>query len=78
MFFGLLAHMEGEPIKRIIHQHLGAGGEQPDFVKALRESPALLTAMKREIEKAEWAQTHASRAQRAEAVTAVEADEVPV
>src|SRR6478609_8026655 len=27
MFFGLLAHMEGEPVKRIIHQHLAAGGK---------------------------------------------------
>jgi hypothetical protein len=53
MFFGLLAHMEGEPVKRIIHQHLGAGG-QLDIMGALRESPALLAAAEREIEKAKW------------------------
>lgn len=49
----VLAHMEGEPVKRIIHQHLGAGG-QLDIMGALRESPALLAAAEREIEKAKW------------------------
>ena len=48
-----VAHMEGEPVKRIIHQHLGAGG-QLDIMGALRESPALLAAAEREIEKAKW------------------------
>lgn len=50
----VMAHMEGEPIKRIIHQHLGGDGSAPDPLAALRESPALLAAVKREIEKAEW------------------------
>jgi hypothetical protein len=49
----IMAHMEGEPVKRIIHQHLGAGG-QLDVMAALRESPALLAAAEREIEKAKW------------------------
>lgn len=53
MFFGLLAHMEGEPIKRIIHQHLGAGKEI-DPLAALQESPALREAAKAMLEKAEW------------------------
>lgn len=53
MFFGLLAHMEGEPIKRIIHQHLGGSGAV-DPLAALQESPELREAAKRMLEKAEW------------------------
>lgn len=53
MFFGLLAHMEGEPIKRIIHQHLGGNGTV-DPLAALQESPALRDAAKAMLEKAEW------------------------
>lgn len=53
MFFGLLAHMEGEPIKRIVHQHLGGTGEV-DPLGALRDSPALRDAARRLLEKAEW------------------------
>lgn len=49
----VLAHMEGEPIKRIIHQHLGAGATV-DPLSALRESPELRAAARRELEKAEW------------------------
>lgn len=48
----VLAHMEGEPIKRVIHQHLGNGG-QIDVLGALHESPALLDAMKAMVLKAE-------------------------
>lgn len=53
MFFGLLAHMEGEPIKRIIHQHLGGDGTV-DPLGALRDSPALQAAVERTLEKAKW------------------------
>ena len=53
MFFGLLAHMEGEPVKRIIHQHLGGAGTV-DPLGALRESEALRDAAKAMLEKAEW------------------------
>ena len=49
----LLAHMEGEPIKRIIHQHLGGTGSV-DPLAALQESPALREAAARMLEKAEW------------------------
>lgn len=49
----LLAHMEGEPIKRIIHQHLGGTGTV-DPLAALQESPALREAAGRLLEKAEW------------------------
>ena len=48
----IMAHMEGEPVKRIIHQHLGAAG--PDIGAALRESPELQAALQRELEKAQW------------------------
>ncbi len=56
-WLALTAHAEGEPVKRIIHQHLGAGG-QLDIMGALRESPALLAAAKAEIEKAEFRDRH--------------------
>ena len=66
----LLAQAEGEPVKRIIHQHLGAGG-QLDVLGALRESPALLAAAEREIEKAKWrASGRNGKAKKAEPVPA--------
>lgn len=49
----LLAQAEGEPIKRVIHQHLGASG-QLDVLGAMQESPALLAAVEREVAKAKW------------------------
>ncbi len=51
-FSMVMAHMEGEPIKRVIHQHLGAAGIDP--TAALQESPALLAAVEREVQKAKW------------------------
>ena len=48
----LLAHMEGEPVKRIIHEHLS--GPNIDPLAAMRESPELREAAKHLIEKAEW------------------------
>lgn len=53
-FFGLLAHMEGEPIKRIVHQHLGGAVSESDLVDVLRDSPALLAAVERKIENAKF------------------------
>lgn len=53
MFFGLMAHMEGEPVKRIIHQHLGADGKL-DLRGALQDSPELAAAVAAELEKAKW------------------------
>ncbi len=52
----LLAHMEGEPIKRVIHQHLGGNGTV-DPLAALQESPALRDAARALLEKAEWRQS---------------------
>ncbi len=48
----ILAHMEGEPIKRIIHQHLG--GAEIDAMAAIRESPALQAAMERTLANAKF------------------------
>jgi len=48
-----LAHMEGEPVKRIIHQHLGGDG-QIDLGAALRDSPALQAAIERQLENARF------------------------
>jgi len=50
--FGLLAHMEGEPIKRIVHQHLN--GPTIDPLAALQESPALRDAAQRLLDKSEY------------------------
>lgn len=49
----ILAHMEGEPIKRVIHQHLGGEGKV-DPLAALKESPALREAARGLLDKAEW------------------------
>lgn len=54
----LLAHMEGEPIKRIIHQHLGGDGSAIDPLGALRDSPALMAAVERELAKAKFKDRH--------------------
>jgi hypothetical protein len=50
----LLAHMEGEPIKRIVHQHLGGEGGAVDPMAAMRESPALMDAVEKTLAKARW------------------------
>jgi predicted peroxiredoxin len=47
----LLANAEGEPIKRVIHQHLGTGGSL-DLVGAIHDSPALEEAMRHALDKA--------------------------
>ncbi len=60
----LLAHMEGEPIKRIVHQHLGGDGSGVDPLGALRDSPALLAAVERTLEKAKWRTSGRSDAKR--------------
>ncbi len=58
----VLAHMEGEPIKRIIHQHLGGAGAV-DPLAALQESPALMAAAEAIIEKAKFRTTPGKRSQ---------------
>ncbi len=60
----ILAHMEGEPIKRIVHQHLGADGSGVDPLGALRDSPALMAAVERTLEKAKWRHSGRSDAKR--------------
>lgn len=67
----VLAHMEGEPIKRIIHQHLGAGGTV-DPLAALQDSPALLEQAARLVEKASWRKSGRNRKQADPAAIEVE------
>ncbi len=55
-----MAHMEGEPVKRIIHQHL-AGDKELNPLGALRDSPELLDAMRDLVEKAEFRHTPGKR-----------------
>lgn len=50
--FGLLAQAEGEPIKRVVHEHLASG--HIDLAAELRESPELREAIGREMAKADW------------------------
>lgn len=57
----VLAHMEGEPIKRIIHQHIG-DGKAVDPLAALQESPALRDAARRLLEKSEFRTRHTKKA----------------
>ncbi len=49
-FFGIIAHMEGEPVKRVIHQHTTNGMVDP--LAALQGSPAAREAMQRLLDKA--------------------------
>ncbi len=51
--FGIMAHMEGEPVKRIIHQHLGGEGKI-DVDKAVQDSPELAAAVERVLQKSKW------------------------
>lgn len=69
----VLSHMEGEPIKRIVHQHIGPEGGI-DVLGALRDSPALQSAMERALEKARFRE-RPNRGRKAEkTVEAVEVD----
>lgn len=54
--FGLWAQCEGEAVKRIVHQHLGASGDL-DIDSALRESPQLREQLARKLENASWHQS---------------------
>ena len=75
MFFGLLAHMEGEPIKRIVHQHLDGRGESAEGIEsALRDSPALQSAMERALEKARFRERPGRGRKAEKTVDAVEVD----
>lgn len=71
--FGLMAHGIGEPVKRIIHQHLGAGGKL-DVGAALTESPELTEAVRRELQKAEWKHSGHQAHKRPKKVTEAAAD----
>lgn len=53
----LLSHMEGEPVKRILHQHIGTN-KAVDPLEALRESPATLAAVESLLAKAKFRERH--------------------
>lgn len=69
----MLAHMEGEPVKRIIHQHIGGEGGV-DVLGALRDSPALQSAMERALEKARFRERPGRGRKAEKTVDAVEVD----
>lgn len=71
----LLAHMEGEPVKRIIHQHLGGAGGV-DVLGALQDSPALRDAASKMLEKANWRTSGNQASKRPKKVSAEPVDEV--
>jgi hypothetical protein len=48
---GLMAQLEGEPVRRIVHQHLGGGGVL-DLHAVLRDSPELREVLARELQNA--------------------------
>lgn len=70
----IMAHMEGEPVKRIIHQHLGTGGKL-DVGAALGDSPELAAAVERELQKARWKNSGHQAHKRPKKVAAVAAEE---
>jgi hypothetical protein len=51
-FFGLLAHMEGEPVKRVVHEIKRSSGFDP--LAELQENPELRAAARHLLEKSEW------------------------
>ena len=71
----VMAHMEGEPVKRIIHQHLGGAGTV-DPLAALRESDALRDAARAMLEKAEWRTSGHKAYKRPKQAQPVDADTV--
>lgn len=72
-WLALTAHAEGEPVKRIIHQHLNGAGKL-DAGEALRDSPELIEAIKREVQKAEWRTSGPGAHKRPKKVTEAAAD----
>lgn len=49
----ILANLEGEPVKRVVHQHLHTGNGGLDVTEALADSDAMREAMRRELQKAD-------------------------
>lgn len=47
--FGILAHMEGEPVKRILHAQISAGKDPTDM---LFQSPELVASLERRLDQA--------------------------
>jgi hypothetical protein len=77
---GLMAQLEGEPVRRIVHQHLGGGGVL-DLHTVLKDSPELREVLARELQNAkgpgERSREHfaAKRAAKAKAAEVMVVDE---
>ncbi len=69
----ILSHMEGEPIKRIIHQHVGEG-KTVDPVKAMQASPELRESVRRQLNRAEFKTRNTKTAEPSAAPVTVEID----
>lgn len=65
----LLGHMEGDPVKRVVHQHLGGNGQRIDPLAALQESPELRAAARRLLDKAEFRTRRGKHSEPVEAET---------
>ncbi len=76
-WLSLTAHAEGEPVKRIIHQHLQGAGKI-EVGDALRNSPELAQAVARELEKAEWRTSGHGAHKRPKKAEPVDGEEMPV
>jgi hypothetical protein len=50
---GLLAQLEGEPVRRIVHQVINGSANQAGLMDELAHSPALRSAMRKTIDEAE-------------------------
>ena len=75
-WLGILAHMEGDPVKRVIHAHVG-DGKATDPLAALHESPALLEAVERMAAKARHRDLKPARHARKVEVEAEAIEEAP-
>jgi len=73
--FGLIAQAEGDPVKRVIHQHLAQAGADP--LTALQESPELREAARKMLANAEWKHSGTQAHKRPKKVEAVEAEAKP-
>lgn len=67
----IMAHMEGDPIKRIIHQRMD-GPTPADALETALESPALVDAMELAVQKARNKQRKAARLEKKAEPAAIE------
>ena len=71
----ILSQAEGEPLRRVIHQHIGGAESRVAVHEALADSPGLREAVRRELDNAEF---RTRRARPVRTVAPAEADPVDV